>query len=166
MPRTSKAKLTVDGDTLRYNFTNDKELTINLADIPAPSLKLFTLRGVGEKIRDSYAGIKDVDSAFDVAQRVIQAILDGKTSIRIAGKHGPRLTMLAEALSRYTKGEKSVEECQAKLAEFSDEQLDDLRSRAVIQMHMAAIRAENAKQKMKNLQKEAKAEENEPLPGF
>lgn len=165
MPKVSKAKVNADADTgvISYDFTNGQHLEVALKDIPKETLKFFTLRGVGEAIRDTYAGVKDPDQAADVAGRKIEAILAGKTTIRISGGGGPRTTMLAEALSKVTG--KSVEECQVKISELSDEQVADLKSRARVQVAMAEIRAERAKAKMKGLKAEA-AEEEAPLPGF
>lgn len=90
--RESKAKityLTADGTkvglvdaaniaAIVYNFSNDDSRTISLADIPEDIARVAMVRGLAEKVRDTYAGSKSVEEAVEAADDMIMRLVAGE----------------------------------------------------------------------------------------
>lgn len=88
-----------DGQSAVFTFANGHTLAVNLSDIPATIQQRLVLHGLGQKIGDSYAGVKGiVDDAIENAEAIVEMLKAGEWTERAEGV-GPRPSMVADAIA-------------------------------------------------------------------
>jgi len=141
-----------------FEFANGAALAVNVEDLPADTIKNLLLHGISQKVGDSYSGSSTPEEAFQMAAGVLKRLQSGEWRVAREGGGGKRTTMLTEALHRVFP-DKTMEECTAKIADLSDEQVKGLKLQPKIKAALAAITAERAAAKAA---KEAEAASDAP----
>ena len=139
-----------------FEFADGSELAVDVKDLPEDIQKHLLLHGVSQKIGDSYSG-ENAENCFTIAESVLKSLKDGNWSTRSGGAGGPRISQLAEALSRATGEE--VSDCVAKIAEMSDEEKAGLRAHSTIKAKIAEIKLEKARADAEKASGESNADE-------
>jgi hypothetical protein len=130
-----------DNSGVGFTFADGSVLTANLSELSDEMRTQLALHGLSQKIGDSYAG-EDAENCETIAGKVWEQLVEGNWSVRTGGGAGPRISQLAEALSRAT--EESVQDCVAKIADMDDETKKSVRSHPTIKAHLAQIKLEKA----------------------
>lgn len=143
MARERKVSKTVreDKSGVDFEFADGSTLAANVADLPDDIKDHLIIHGLSQKIGDSYSG-EDAENCFTIADTVYKALTEGKWSTRTGGSGGPRISQLAEALSRATG--QDVADCVALIADMSDEEKAGLRAADQIKAKIAEIKLEKA----------------------
>lgn len=143
MAREKKVSKTVreDKSGIDFEFADGSTLEVNVADIPEDIKQHLVIHGLSQKIGDSYSG-ENAENCFTIADTVYKSLKEGKWSARTGGAGGPRISQLAEALSRATG--QDVSECVSKIAEMTDEEKAGLRAHETIKAKIAEIKLEKA----------------------
>lgn len=92
-----KVKVT-DGPTdIVFSFANGETCSLELKALPKAIRDVAMVRGVAEKVRDTYAGAESVGDAYELASDMIGRLMENEwLSAREGG--GPRMTMLLTAI--------------------------------------------------------------------
>lgn len=143
MARQAKVSKTVreDKSGVDFEFADGAVLKADLSAIPEATLTELALHGLSQKIGDSYSG-EDAENCQSIAETVYAALVEGKWSTRTGGSAGPRISQLAEALSRVTG--QDMQECVAAIADMTDEDKAGLRAHPAIKAQIATIKLEKA----------------------
>lgn len=91
-----KKAIAEDFSAVTFTFTNGKVLTCNVNDLPQDIRDKSAAFGVNHKIGDSYAQSPNVDSAYETASKLWDAMVGGSWTV----KREPSLIDLIDALAR------------------------------------------------------------------
>lgn len=93
-----EVKITAGGiAAIRYDFADNRQLTLDLSKIGPNVWAIAGVRGVAEKTRDEYAGADDVDEAYEWAKDMIERLYgDEWMGAREGG--GPSISWFIEAV--------------------------------------------------------------------
>jgi len=141
MAKTKKASKTIEGDIVKFEFSTGQTLEADLNKLPDEMKLKLALHGLSQKLGDSYAGAEDGE-AYECANKVLEDLVAGNWSSRVAGAGSPRTTMLAEALA--LAANVTVEEAVAKIADMDDEKVKAIRNHQVVKAKLAEIKAKRA----------------------
>ena len=144
-----KATKSFEGTVATFDFSNGTALTLDIKDVVDNIRTQLAGHGVLQKVGDSYAGAETVEEAIAAAQRVIEQLLAGEWRQAREGGGAPRVTMLAEALSRVMKARNrdvSIEEAREVIADMDDDTKAAVRKDPAIQVEMNKIKLERAEQ--------------------
>lgn len=149
-----KVTKTVDDEkgTITFEFASGETEVVDVTKLPADIQKQLMLHGGSQKLGDSYSG-EDADKCHTIFTGVLKNLVEGNWSARSGGGGSPRISQLAEALSRAVPGE-SVEDCVAKLSEMDDETKKQIRAHPAVQAALAEIKLEKATAEAKKLKAE------------
>lgn len=151
-------KIDLEGRKVEITFADGTAQSLSLNDLNDEIITRLALHGLSQKLGDSYAGAGTEDDPVAVATAavggVIENLMEGNWTQRATGTSGPRVTMLAEALSRATG--KPVEECAELVNELKDAadtedasdedkaRFDAVKNHPAVKAEMSKIRAERA----------------------
>lgn len=124
-----------------FTFHDGSVLAATLESLSPEMVTKLAIHGMSQKIGDSYSG-EDAANCQTIAEKTLEALQKGEWSSRSGGGAGPRISQLAEALSRVTGQE--VKDCVAKIAEMDDDSKKDVRAHPQIKAAMAEIKLEKA----------------------
>ena len=127
--------------TIAFVFASGETETVDVAKLPAEIQKQLMLHGASQKLGDSYSG-EDADKCHTIFKGVLKNLVEGNWSARSGGGGSPRISQLAEALSR-AAGE-TVEACVEKLSEMDDDTKKQIRAHPAVQAALAEIKLEKA----------------------
>lgn len=93
----NETKLTDGPATIRFKFVDGRTRDLSVDAVSADIQTIALVRGLAEKIRDTYAGAEDVDEAYDECGEMIATILAGEwLSARESG--GPGISHFVQAV--------------------------------------------------------------------
>lgn len=128
---SGECKLTDGPNAIRFDFANGRELILNAGDVPTDTCQVAMVRGLAEKVRDTYAGSQTVDEAYDDASAMIEKLLAGEwLSEREGG--GPGIGLFMEALQRVKEGAGLVFDIEAAKARYSGKEGSEARKSALL----------------------------------
>lgn len=152
MAREQKAKIeyrAANGEAIKatekpadivFKFANGQELAVNVKSLPKDIVQTAAIRGVAEKIRDTYAGAETVGQAHELAEDMIGRLVEGEwMSAREGG--GPRMTMLLQAIKEVKEQNKlpfDLEESRAKYVGSDDDTDEEKKAKAEARKAAAA----------------------------
>ncbi len=145
---------------VKFTFATGEVVEVEPKSLSADIQRHLILHGLSQKLGDAYSG-EDADKCHAAFQGVLKNLQEGKWSDR-AGGGGPRISQLAEALSRATK--QDVQLCVEKLAGMSDEEKKAVKGHPQIVVALAEIKLEKAQADAKRIQDELKAGGGEVAP--
>lgn len=125
-----------------FTFATGEVETVDVSAFSGEIQKQLLLHGASQKLGDSYSG-EDADKCHAIFVGVLKNLTDGNWSARSGGTGSPRISQLAEALSRAVPGE-SVEACVEKLSAMDDETKKAVRGHPAVQAALAEIKLEKA----------------------
>lgn len=137
-----KVSKTVSETGVTFEFHDGETLSANLSELSPDMVNKLAIHGLSQKVGDSYSG-EDAANCQTIAETTWKALVEGNWSTRAGGGGGPRISQLAEALSRATGQE--IQDCVAAIADMDDEQKKDLRAHPEIKAILAEIKLEKAK---------------------
>lgn len=139
-----KVSKTVDDEkgTITFEFASGETEVVDVTKFKSEIQKQLMLHGASQKLGDSYSG-EDADKCHTIFGGVLKNLTDGNWSARAGGGGSPRISQLAEALSRAVPGE-SVESCVEKLSAMDDETKKEVRAHPQVQAALAEIKLEKA----------------------
>lgn len=99
-----KCRVTDKVVAIAFKFNGVSEpIVVDLSKLPKDIMRAAAVRGVAEKIRDTYAGSDTVVKAYEVASDMLGRMMEGNwLSERDGG--GPRMTMLLSAIKEVREG--------------------------------------------------------------
>lgn len=152
-----KKSINVEARTVSFDDEAGNVQTFELDKVSDEIRVRLALHGASQKVGDSYAGAGDSADptayANEAVKDTIAQLLAGEW--RVGGGGGPRVSDLAQALSRIS-GE-SVEAVTEKLSKAGDEEKKNLRKHPQVAAILAAIKAENAAKRAATLAEKAKS---------
>jgi hypothetical protein len=123
-----KVKLTDKPTDVAFVFANGEAASFTIRDLSNEIRAIATVRGLAEKVRDTYAGAETVDEAYDLCTDMIGRLQEGEwMSAREGG--GPRMTMLLSAIKEVKEAAGlpfDLEESRAKYV-ATEEDTDEVR---------------------------------------
>lgn len=131
-----KVKL-ANGVTLTFVDKAGTVLTAELDKLTPAMVTELAIHGLSQKLGDSYSGAETVTEGIDAAKSTWKNLLAGNFNARASGGG-----LLAEAVARI-KGI-SVADAEAKLAEATEEQIENLRKNSKVKDTITIIRGERA----------------------
>lgn len=147
-----KVSKTINEDgSLTFEFATGEVEKINPGDFSNDIQKQLLIHGSSQKLGDSYSG-EDADKCHTVFMGVLKNLTDGNWSARAGGGSAPRISQLAEALSRET--DESVEKCVEILSAMTDDKKKAVRAHPSIQVRLSEIKLEKAAADAKKLKAE------------
>ena len=132
----------VEAGTVTFQFTDESELVVSLADYSEDTVARAALHGLSQKVGDSYSGAESVKAARESAEATIENLKEGNWNTVREGSSTPRVGALAAALARATG--KTVEEATEVINMMDDDQKKALRVHPQVKAASAAIRSEKA----------------------
>ena len=165
--RIQKTKKVIDleAGTITISFPSSdsaEDIVVKAADLPEVNQMKSMFHGLSQKLGDATAGTP-VEECYTAVKAVAEALMDPEGWGRTASAAGPRITQLAEALAACTG--KPVEEAVAIVAELSEEDKKDLRSRPQIKAELTKIKAAAAAKAAEKAAAEAAEAGEFTLPG-
>lgn len=123
----------------------------DVSTLPENVVKHLVVYGLSQKLGDAYSGEKDPATARKIVEAKLDQFANGEIRATSgAGTSGPRVSQLAEALSRVTGRE--VDVCVTKVASMDDDEKKDLRKHPKVRLALEAIKEEKAQAKRKELE--------------
>ena len=147
-----KVAKTVGESSVTFEFATGETVEVNPGEFPAEIQRQLMLHGVSQKLGDSYSG-EDADKCHSIFAGVLKNLQEGNWTARSGGGGSPRISQLAEALSRATN--QPVEACVEKLAAMDDETKKAVRNHAQVKAALAEIKLEKAQADAKAAAEEA-----------
>lgn len=144
-------KLINEDGSLTFEFATGEVETVKPGDFDNEIQKQLLIHGASQKLGDSYSG-EDADKCHAVFVGVLKNLTSGNWSARSGGGSSPRISQLAEALSRET-GE-DLAKCVETLAAMDDDQKKGVRGHPAIQVQLGQIKLEKAQADAKKLKDE------------
>lgn len=138
MAKQQVCKKSVSDEAVTFAFTDNGEaVTVHLGQFSPDMQQRFALHGISQKLGDSYSG---ADGSPEVARSMfndtLAAVLNGEWTVR--GEAGPRVSMLAEALSRAMGI--AIEEAVETVNGLDDDAKKKLRAHKAIKAATVAIK--------------------------
>lgn len=144
--KNTSVAVTQTGDAHTFAFTGMESVTVKTSDFTEAIRAHFESHGMIQKLRDSYAGAKNVSEAFASFMKVLDSLKAGLWGTRVAGE--PReepIEVLAQALANVKYGAElaaeKVAEILAKLKGFDKAKRDTYRRMPDIMVEIARIKA-------------------------
>lgn len=149
-----KVTKTVDDEkgTITFEFASGETEVVDVTKLSADIQKQLMLHGGSQKLGDSYSG-EDADKCHTIFMGVLKNLTEGNWSARSGGGGSPRISQLAEALSRSVEG-LSVDDAVAKLSEMDDDTKKQVRAHPAVQAALAEIKLEKATAEAEKLKAE------------
>lgn len=138
-----KVTKSVDAEagTVTFEFATGESEVVEVKEFSNDVQAQLMLHGLSQKLGDSYSG-EEADKCHAIFAGTLKQLVEGNWSARSGGGGAPRISQLAEALSRAT--DNPVEECIETLAGMSDEDKKGVRAHPQIQAILAEIKLEKA----------------------
>lgn len=127
-----------DGHTEAFSFDNQHAL-----------YEHFAVHGVGKKIRDTVATIKEPADQKAAVQKLFTAFNEGKWNAIRSGDGSPQVGVLARALSALYG--KSLEDAQEFVKKLNKKQQSDMRHLPAVAAKITELNAEKTSEDAKNL---------------
>jgi len=160
----NECKITDKVDQINFDFSNGATVRVDLAAVPKPMRAIATVRGLAEKIRDTYAGSETVEDAFAEAEDMLGRLMDGEwMSAREGG--GPRMTMLLTAIAEVKAAHGApfdLEEARARYLNTAED--DDATREAKLGRRKAAAANSEVAAVLDRLRAEAAAKRADKTP--
>ena len=143
-----KVKVTEKPSSIVFVFANKEQALIDVAALRKEQkdvCQVALIRGLAEKVRDTYAGAETVEEAFDLATDMIGRLEEGEwMSAREGG--GPRMTMLLAAIKEVLERHGRTFDLEASRAKYvaTDEDSDEVKKAKAEARRNAAANAEVA----------------------
>lgn len=128
--------------TISFEFASGETEVVDVSKLDGEIQKQLMLHGASQKLGDSYSG-EDADKCHTIFMGVLKNLQDGNWSARSGGGGSPRISQLAEALSRAVP-DTTVEDAVAKLAAMDEDTKKQVRSHPAVQAALADIKLEKA----------------------
>lgn len=135
--KMAKKAKSANGVTFTFADKASTQIEFNLADLSAAMVTELAIHGLSQKVGDSYSGAESVSEGMELAKATWKNLLAGNFNARASGGG-----LLAEAVARI-KGI-SVADAEAKLAEATEEQIENLRKNSKVKDTITIIRGERA----------------------
>jgi len=136
-----KVTKTVEDDGVSFEFATGETVKVSPGDFSAEIQKQLMLHGLSQKLGDSYSG-EDADKCHGIMAGVVKTLEDGNWSVRNGGGSSPRISQLADALSRATG--QDVADCVAKLSAMDNDSKKAVRAHPQVVAALSAIKVEKA----------------------
>jgi hypothetical protein len=130
-----------EAGTITFTFATGEVEVVDVSKFSGEIQKQLLLHGGSQKLGDSYSG-EDADKCHTIFMGVLKNLTDGNWSARSGGGGAPRISQLAEALSRAV--DQTVEACVEKLSAMDDETKKAVRGHPAVQSALAEIKLEKA----------------------
>lgn len=147
--KNTSVSVTQSEGAFTFAFAGMESVTVKVTDFSEAIRAHFESHGMIQKLRDSYAGAKNVAEAFASFMKVLDALKANTWGTRVAGepKEEP-IEVLAQALAvvkygRDLAGEK-VAEILAKLKGFDKAKRDTFRRMPDVMVEIARVKAAKA----------------------
>jgi glutathione S-transferase len=141
--RIASKHVSEDGRSVAIDFSNGKQVSVQVQDLPADMLARLALHGLSQKLGDSYSGCAgDLTQAVAECEATAEALLAGNWNRRGDGFGGADL---AQALAN-VQG-KMLEEAQEAIAGLGKDDREGLRKHPKIKAEMARIKADRLDKK-------------------
>ena len=135
--KMAKKAKTANGVTFTFADKAATQMAFDLSELSAAMVTELAIHGLSQKVGDSYSGAETVSEGMELAKATWKNLLAGNFNARASGGG-----LLAEAVARI-KGI-SVAEAEAKLAEATEEQIENLRKNGKVKDTITIIRGERA----------------------
>ena len=147
MAKKATKSISEDGSILSFEFHEDgvDALSATITELDEEIIARLAMHGLSAKMGDSYAGVEKISECREAANRVWEDLVAKNWTTRVAGAGGPRITQLAEALSRVAMGrgkELTVDQAVTAVDAMPDEQKKALRKVPAIKEAIAQIKIE------------------------
>ena len=140
--RTVVAKKTLDGSVVGFNFTDGRNLSLDVNTLSQEMRNRLATHGASQKIGDTYAGAESVAEAYLSASAMIEQLKSGKWAGERTGGGGINVGLVLRAIARFRSI--PVEEAGQRWAKLTPEQQAGVAKSEPILAAIAAIRAEEA----------------------
>jgi len=146
--RQRKTKTSVEGSVISIMLAPDSETPIeknfDLASLSPEMINELATHGAKQKLCDSFSNVDlvHIAEAEGKLDKIWENLQNGLFNAKREGGGGPRVTQLAEALSRVAG--RSIEECVEAITNMDDEQKKAIRASQQIKTAIAEIKLEKA----------------------
>jgi hypothetical protein len=132
-----------------FTFADGTVLAVEVASLSKNILMNLVAHGISQKVGDSYAGDMPVEGAIEKATEVIKRLVEGDWKAVRISSGSAKNSLLAEAFAAASG--RTVEECQAVLADMEEPQKKALRKHPQVALQIADIQAKRAAEKAAKL---------------
>lgn len=151
----AKKRINRDKTETGVTFTvieTGETLTCDVSALPKEIIPNLLVHAINAKVGDSAAD--PTQNALEAMTNTWNQLVEGIWNAKGSGGSGPKVTQLAEALSRVTG--QDMDTVTAKLADMTDEQKKGLRKHAQVKAALSEISKERAAEKAKRDKAQAK----------
>lgn len=154
----SEVKLTEGCDVIQFVFADGAQHDLDVSTVPEDIQRVAMVRGLAEKVRDTYAGAKTVEEAREAAGVMIERLLSGEWQSEGDGGGSP--SVFLEAVKRVKEAAGLVYDDAASREKYVGKDKADTRKAALagnkqLAAMFATIQAERAAERAQAAEKAA-----------